>query len=155
MQHRSGPSGKPVPKTKLLLSAGSFLAGLAAIIGSFSFSISSCEQSYSKVDPGQSDTLATPLKKEKEEAPHAPPIDTAAYDKKLIQLANGDTSGRWPAKTPYPVPGAILPFKRIVAFYGNLYSKRMGILGELPPREMLAKLKEEVKNWKQLTHQLR
>jgi hypothetical protein len=34
-----------------------------------------------------------------------------------------------------------------VAFYGNLYAKKMGILGELPPKEMLAKLKGEVKNW--------
>ena len=146
MQHRSESSGKSVPKTKkLILSAGSFLAGLAAILGSFSFSISSCEQSYSKVDG--KDTLATPLKKEKAQAPPVLPIDTATYDKKMVQLANGDTSGRWPAKTPYPVPGAILPFKRVVAFYGNLYSKRMGILGELPPPEMLAKLKQEVKNW--------
>ena len=63
-------------------------------------------------------------------------------------MAHGDTTGKWPVKnTPYPLPGAILPFKRIVAFYGNLYSKRMGILGELPPNEMLAKLKGEVKNW--------
>lgn len=66
----------------------------------------------------------------------------------MKRLAAGDTTGMWPVKgTPYPLPGAILPFKRVVAFYGNLYSKRMGILGELPPNEMLAKLKQEVKNW--------
>jgi len=66
----------------------------------------------------------------------------------MKRLANGDTTGRWPVKNaPYPLPGAILPFKRVVAFYGNLYSKRMGILGELPPKEMLAKLKGEVKHW--------
>ncbi|MBK0377682.1 hypothetical protein [Mucilaginibacter segetis] len=77
-----------------------------------------------------------------------PPIDKALYDSLMKRMANGDTSGRWPVKNaPYPKPGAILPFKRIVAFYGNLYSKRMGILGELPPNEMLAKLKGEVKNW--------
>jgi hypothetical protein len=45
--------------------------------------------------------------------------------------------------------GAILPHKRIVAFYGNPLSKRMGILGELPPAKMLAKLDEEVKNWEE------
>ncbi len=77
-----------------------------------------------------------------------PPLDKARYDSLMKRLANGDTTGRWPVKnTPYPLPGAILPFKRVVAFYGNLYSKKMGILGELPPDDMLAKLKTEVKNW--------
>jgi hypothetical protein len=76
------------------------------------------------------------------------PIDTAKYDSLNRRLANGDTTGRWPVKKqPYPVPGAVLPFKRVVAFYGNLFSKKMGILGELPPKQMLAKLKGEVKNW--------
>lgn len=77
-----------------------------------------------------------------------PPIDKALYDSLMKRMANGDTSGRWPVKgAPYPLPGAIMPFKRIVAYYGNLYSKKMGILGELPPREMIAKLKGEVKAW--------
>ncbi|MFD1258778.1 hypothetical protein ACFQ3S_18365 [Mucilaginibacter terrae] len=76
------------------------------------------------------------------------PIDTAKYDSLNVRLANGDTTGRWPVKNqPYPVAGAILPYKRVVAFYGNLFSKKMGILGELPPKEMLAKLKTEVKAW--------
>lgn len=75
------------------------------------------------------------------------PIDTAAYDRINKELANGDTSGKWPVKAPYPTPGAVLPFNRIVAFYGNLYSKRMGALGEYPKDEMIAKLKGEVKNW--------
>lgn len=77
-----------------------------------------------------------------------PPTDKVLYDSLMKRAANGDTSGRWPVKnTPYPLGGAVLPYKRIVAFYGNLYSKKMGILGELPPNEMLAKLKVEVKNW--------
>jgi hypothetical protein len=76
------------------------------------------------------------------------PIDKPQYDSLMKRLAHGDTTGRWPVKnTPYPLPGAILPYKRVVAFYGNLYAKKMGILGELPPNEMLAKLKGEVKNW--------
>ncbi|HWD88078.1 MAG TPA: hypothetical protein VG367_08130 [Mucilaginibacter sp.] len=76
------------------------------------------------------------------------PINHAKYDSLMKKLAHGDTSGLWPVKNaPYPLPGAILPYKRVVAFYGNLYAKKMGILGELPPNEMLAKLKGEVKNW--------
>ncbi|QHT71060.1 hypothetical protein GXP67_32620 [Rhodocytophaga rosea] len=53
----------------------------------------------------------------------------------------------WP-KLPDPLPGSILPEKRIIAFYGNPLSKRMGILGELPPDDMLAKLDEEIEAWK-------
>lgn len=74
-------------------------------------------------------------------------LDTAGYDKIMNALANGDTTGKWPVKAPYPLPGAILPYNRIVAFYGNLYSKRMGILGEIPKNEMLKKLKGEVAKW--------
>jgi hypothetical protein len=77
-----------------------------------------------------------------------PPLDKKLYDSLMKRLAHGDTTGKWPVKNaPYPLPGAILPFKRVVAFYGNLYSKKMGILGEIPPPQMLAKLKVEVKNW--------
>src|SRR6202011_4389790 len=84
----------------------------------------------------------------KDSAVNAPIVlDTALYDKKIIKITNGDSSGRWPAKTAYPNAGAILPFKRIVAYYGNLYSKRMGVLGEYPEQEMLQKLAVEVKKW--------
>jgi len=53
----------------------------------------------------------------------------------------------WPVDGPEPLPGSVLPAKRIVAFYGNPLQKRMGILGELPPEEMLAKLDREVSAW--------
>jgi hypothetical protein len=79
----------------------------------------------------------------------AGPLDTALYNKLMIHLANGDSSRRWPVKTAYPHAGALLPFNRIVAYYGNLYSKNMGILGEYPPDEMLRRLKIEVKKWQQ------
>jgi hypothetical protein len=75
-------------------------------------------------------------------------VDSLAYEQKLNALANGDTTGLWPIKVqPHPLTGAILPFKRIVAYYGNLYSKRMGILGEYPPKEMLRRLNVEVNAW--------
>ncbi|WP_223816184.1 hypothetical protein [Adhaeribacter rhizoryzae] len=53
----------------------------------------------------------------------------------------------WPVKMPNALPGAILPEKRIVAFYGNPLSKRMGILGELEPEQMFAQLDKEVAAW--------
>ena len=74
-------------------------------------------------------------------------IDTVDYNKRMVALSNNDTTGRWPVKGPYPLPGALLPYNRIIAYYGNLYSTRMGILGELPRKEMLAKLQSEVAKW--------
>jgi hypothetical protein len=74
-------------------------------------------------------------------------LDTARYDQLMNYLANGDTSGRWPVKGPYPLPGAILPFNRVVAYYGNLYSNKMGALGKWPKKEMIPKLLDEVKKW--------
>lgn len=75
-------------------------------------------------------------------------VDTMRYDTSMKRLANGSTTGKWPVKNqPYPLPGAILPFNRVVAYYGNMYSKNMGVLGQYPPKIMLAKLKEEVKSW--------
>jgi hypothetical protein len=62
-----------------------------------------------------------------------------------IRAGMNDT--RWPVKTVAPLPGSILPNKRIVAYYGNPLSKKMGILGELPPNEMLARLDKEVAAW--------
>jgi hypothetical protein len=93
-----------------------------------------------------------------------PPLDIAAYNKKLLQLANLPTSTirnasstasstralptpLWPVKTVYPDAGALLPFNRIVAYYGNFYSTQMGVLGEYPPQEMLNKLQSAVAEW--------
>lgn len=94
-----------------------------------------------------------------------PKLDTDAYDKKMLQLANtpvlktattstttivATASTLWPVKTVYPNYGALLPFNRIVAYYGNFYSPRMGILGEYAPDVVLAKLAEDVKVWEEV-----
>ncbi len=79
--------------------------------------------------------------------PTNPAFDTADYNKKMLALSNYDSTGRWPVKTPYPLSGAIFPDNRIIAFYGNLYSKRMGILGEIPKDDMFKKLTGEVTAW--------
>ncbi|MCL4214716.1 MAG: PilZ domain-containing protein [Gemmatimonadales bacterium] len=55
----------------------------------------------------------------------------------------------WPVKGPEPLPGAILPEKRIIAYYGNPLSKRMGVLGEYPTDTMLAMLDAEVRAWEE------
>jgi hypothetical protein len=97
-----------------------------------------------------------------------PVFDTVLYDKKMLTLANrppqvGTTTATttaptieasstkkylWPVQTVYPNVGAILPFKRVIAFYGNLLSTKMGVLGEYPEAEMFAKLDEEMTKWR-------
>ena len=53
----------------------------------------------------------------------------------------------WPVKGPDPLPGSILPAKRVVAFYGNILNKGMGVLGEYEPEDMLRRLDAEVAAW--------
>lgn len=64
--------------------------------------------------------------------------------------AGSDLDSLWPPKMPAPLPGSILPAKRIIAFYGNPLSQRMGILGEFETQEMLRKLDAEVAAWNRL-----
>jgi hypothetical protein len=61
-----------------------------------------------------------------------------------------DLDSLWPPRMPAQLPGAILPAKRVIAFYGNPLSKRMGILGEFEPDDMLRRLDQEVAEWNRL-----
>jgi hypothetical protein len=56
----------------------------------------------------------------------------------------------WPVKGPAPLPGSILPAKRIIAYYGNPLSRGMGILGATEPDDMLRKLDAEVAAWNRI-----
>jgi hypothetical protein len=118
------------------------LAFIAMATGISACNTAGSEKKPTGSDAAQSKTAGTAA------AANKTPLDTVLFDKILKNLANGDTTGRWPQKFPYPLPGALLPFNRIVAFYGNLYSKKMGILGEIPKDDMLKKLQEEVAKWK-------
>jgi len=60
---------------------------------------------------------------------------------------SAEAASLWPVKGPAPLPGSILPAKRIIAYYGNPLSKRMGILGEVAPDDMLSRLDREVARW--------
>jgi hypothetical protein len=53
----------------------------------------------------------------------------------------------WPYKTVLPNAEAILPFKRVVAYYGNFYSKQMGVLGEYDKPTVLQMLKSTAADW--------
>ncbi len=92
-------------------------------------------------------------------------LDTTLYDAKLLAIANNpvpkvratstasttkivvEKKYLYPVKTVYPNARAILPFSRVIAYYGNFYSTGMGALGAYPPEEMLTHLKAEVKKW--------
>ena len=53
----------------------------------------------------------------------------------------------WPTG-PAPLAGALLPGHRIVAYYGNPNSRKMGVLGEYPEQQMLSMLDETVAMWR-------
>lgn len=95
-----------------------------------------------------------------------PELDKADYNARILALAHvssttetfftATTSARvistttpsiWPVSTVYPDASAILPFKRIVAYYGNFYSKGMGVLGEYPTEQMLSQLASTTEMW--------
>ncbi|TSC70718.1 MAG: hypothetical protein G01um101449_282 [Parcubacteria group bacterium Gr01-1014_49] len=85
-----------------------------------------------------------------------PELDKADYDARMLALAHVGTSTAetasstprlWPVKAAYPNADAILPFKRVVAYYGNFYSKGMGVLGEYPTDQMLAMLASTTAMW--------
>lgn len=76
-------------------------------------------------------------------------LDTADYIRRVMHLAHDSIAKNWPIFSVYPETGAILPFHRIVAMYGNFYSKNMGILGRLPEDELIDLLKKEMKVWEE------
>lgn len=84
--------------------------------------------------------------------PPASATTTATSTPPILPLSTATTSvsvpgRRWPVASAYPKVGAILPFKRIVAYYGNFYSKGMGVLGEYPAEQMLAMLASTTAAW--------
>jgi len=95
------------------------------------------------------------LAPEPDAPPPKPTIDFADYDRRMRILAQvpetaTNTDGlAWPVSAAYPEVGAILPFKRIVAYYGNFYSKGMGVLGEYPEEVMLEMFRKEIAAWEE------
>lgn len=88
-------------------------------------------------------TKAAKTAKGKEAAAEAPKVKYLAGEDPEFAKKCG-----WPVKNcPQTLPGSLLPQKRIVAYYGNPLSKRMGALGEYPKDEMLRRLKGEVVKW--------
>jgi hypothetical protein len=80
---------------------------------------------------------------------HRTSQDSVSYASAIRAGRRAVERGAWPVNGPAPLPGAVFPERRVVAFYGNPLSKRMGVLGEYPPEEMLARLDQEVRRWQE------
>jgi hypothetical protein len=78
-----------------------------------------------------------------------PPIAAAPLPTATASTSISVSGALWPTPAVYPDGGAILPFKRIVAYYGNFYSTKMGVLGEYPREEVLQKLASTTKLWEE------
>lgn len=107
-----------------------------------------------RFDRSKPDTASSTLDSLFTQEEKKPVFDREAYDAKMLSMANyasntpTTTARIWPAKnTPYPKEGALLPFNRIIAYYGNFYSTRMGVLGEYPEAQMFSMLKAEQAKW--------
>ncbi len=146
-----------------------WLLALGAVIAASYFLLPTVTSVSYGVDTGTS-TLKNLLPDILQREPEAPKLDVGDYRRRLLALAQVATSSPWheailtgtaPASTTVarplwpahgvaePLPGAILPFKRIVAYYGNFYSKQMGILGEHDKDTVLNMLRAEVKAWEE------
>jgi hypothetical protein len=167
-KHNEGQKTPKKRRANLTLIGFGVVAGTIVYLIAFS-SLFTVE--YSKAD------AAALVAKAKNIVIPVPTLDKKAYDTKMLGLAHiaiasttSDTStttpkGKvlivpgtasttvfapkylWPVKTVYPNAGALLPFNRIVAYYGNFYSKGMGVLGQYPEDVMLAKLQAAVALW--------
>ena len=136
-------------------------AGVALFVLVFAFHYGTFSQiNYYATDAFATSTDPVP--------PIKPVLDTTAYNIKMLALAHVATSSpwyqafllgtttasttiarpSWPVKTVYPNGGALLPFNRIVAYYGNFYSTGMGVLGQYPPDVMLQKLASTTAQWR-------
>jgi hypothetical protein len=170
---------KPAPKKKYTLLIVSLVcAGIVFATVAYLFSetgVFSGQYNLIGLNPPASSSAAfVPLP-----PPPPPELDRAAYDAKMLQLANYPVviatttassthrvtssstatiistttpsstmlARRWPVKTVYPNYGALLPFNRIVAYYGNFLSTQMGILGQYPPDQVAAQLEDTVAQW--------
>lgn len=124
---------------------------LVILVVVLAFAVVAPHVAATRYEKGQVIATSTPtLFAKKEETPK---LDTVEYDRRMLALANlasttASTTSKWPVKdAPYPKAGAILPFKRIIAYYGNFYSTKMGVLGEYPEAQMLDMLRGEKRKW--------
>jgi hypothetical protein len=127
-------------------------AGAPGRVGTASSTVADVAGSLNAV----SSTVASASAASPRDTSHAPKVEVphvAGRSKKdsialVMAIRAGLKDTRWPVKAVPLLPGSMLPARRIVAFYGNPLSKKMGVLGELPPDEMLKKFDKEIDAWR-------
>jgi hypothetical protein len=92
----------------------------------------------------RSDSVADSLAARRDSAP----VKRRPRGPRPFVLSPAD-SARWPVAGPERLAGALLPEHRIVAYYGNPRSTRMGIMGQIPPDSMLPRLEQVAWRWAQ------
>jgi hypothetical protein len=125
------------------------IAALAVLVVSLAASSSPVGALQQNTTKTQTSSKANTTKKAgpRDTTPRPPRVNTDSIARAAKARRDSIEHAKWPVKGPAPLPGALLPNKRIIAFYGNPLSKRMGILGEFEPEEMLRRLDEEVAAW--------
>ncbi len=53
-----------------------------------------------------------------------------------------------PPRVTVPPSGALLPWSRVITYYGNPLSDKMGVLGQYPPEEMMERLNLQADEWR-------
>jgi hypothetical protein len=94
---------------------------------------------YSRMFAGADDTAKIELYPGRKPQSHISYVAAIRAGRKAIAT--------WPTG-PAALAGAILPHSRIVAYYGNPHSKKMGVLGEYPEEQMLSMLDNTVAMWR-------
>ena len=144
---------RPTPAGEAIVPEGSGTAVASAATVSPGSSSTNSASAALPLATGAASSTATGTGKDSaaKDPPITVPTIKGRTKKDSIALVSAVRAGlkntAWPVKTAPNLPGSILPAKRIVAYYGNPLSKRMGILGELPPDQMLARLDKEVAAW--------
>jgi len=78
-------------------------------------------------------------------APGHKPVDQTSFSAAVRAGVRKESS--WPSG-PNALAGALLPKNRIVAYYGNPHSKKMGVIGEYPEAQMLQMWDRTVDSWR-------
>ena len=109
--------------------------GLGLLAG---LSLTACNRSeQGEASTGSADSLAT--------SSQPAPVDTVKL--KRLAMQRDSLKADSMARKTGQLPGAILPGHRIVAFYGNIRSKGMGILGREPKAQMMRKFDKVLAEW--------
>lgn len=125
--------------------------GLSVLL--FLLTLQACDRKEQVSEPAAAPTIVAPPEPTPPPVVVPPPVPVVAVEPavKIKYRAGEDPeyarSCGWPVVDAEPLPGAILPAKRIVAYYGNPLSKRMGALGEYEKDDMLRRLHDEVQRW--------